>query len=94
MAEKENAGLYRTRFEFLFPAGSHQRRRFIEPRYKLCAPDALELRWNVFDQVDKRTIGYGLTPEDAVDVALDVVERKRIADQMITEQAAREGAQG
>jgi hypothetical protein len=40
------------------------------PRFKLYAPDMLELRWNVYDSLEKKTIGYGKNIEESVDCAL------------------------
>jgi hypothetical protein len=51
------------RFRFLFPASQ-------VVRFALYAPDVLDLRWACFDRVERLTIGYGATPEDAVDQAI------------------------
>jgi hypothetical protein len=51
------------RFQFLFPASQ-------VIRFALYAPDVLDLRWACFDRVERITIGYGTTPEDAVDQAI------------------------
>lgn len=63
---------YQERFQFLYPSGVNV------PRYRLHPPDFLEPRWSVFDRVEKTTIGFGRTPEDAVDVAFSVAERNRV----------------
>ena len=55
---------YPVRFRFLFPVVGGR------PRYELNHPDALELRWSVFDRETKTSIGYGVSPEAAVDSAL------------------------
>jgi hypothetical protein len=55
---------YRERFDFLFPASG-------PVRYRLHAPDLNDTRWSVFDHELKKSIGFGITPEDAVDVALE-----------------------
>ncbi len=61
---------YRKRFQFLYPIDVSNR------RYHLHAPDLVELRWQVYDTAIKRTLGYGRSPEDAVDVAIGVVEMR------------------
>ena len=48
------------------------------PRFRMFAPDALELRWNVFDTEEKRTVGFGHSPESAADVAFDFCRRNNI----------------
>ena len=51
------------RFQFLFPASQ-------VIRFALYAPDILDVRWACFDRVERITIGYGTTPEAAVDQAI------------------------
>jgi len=43
-------------------------------RFRIFKPDALELRWNIFDTQEKRTVGYGDSPETAIDNALRYVK--------------------
>jgi hypothetical protein len=61
---------YQDRFRFLFPVGS-------KVRFRLCPPDIHELRWSVFDHEDRKSIGFGRTPEDAVDVAVEVLHQRQ-----------------
>ena len=51
------------RFQFLFPAAA-------AVRFALYPPDMLDIRWACFDRVERITIGYGTTPEAAVDQAI------------------------
>lgn len=51
------------RFRFLFPAAA-------AVRFALYPPDMLDIRWACFDRVERTTIGYGTTPEAAVDQAI------------------------
>lgn len=54
---------YEVRFRFLFWS--------CRPAFRLHPPDALELRWSVFDHTRRVTVAFGATPEQAVDNALD-----------------------
>lgn len=47
-------------------------------RFRIFKPDALELRWNVFDTQEKRTVGFGDSPEAAVDCAFDYCRRNNV----------------
>lgn len=40
-------------------------------RFRIFKPDAMELRWNIFDSQEKRTVGFGDSPEAAVDNAFE-----------------------
>jgi hypothetical protein len=64
---------YERRFGFLFPVGSHKQAWPYTPRYTLHAPDILDLRWSVFDQQARETLGRGETPELATDAAMITV---------------------
>lgn len=75
--------LYELRFLFLFTPTAETKR----PRFILHAPDLVELRWTVFDVLARRTIGYGATPEQAVDSAM---ERHAKVDAAV--EAAKEGS--
>jgi len=57
------------RWRFLYPKVRYA------PRYVLNAPDAMELRWSVYDRQFKVTVAFGETPEAAVDEAMQRVER-------------------
>ena len=47
-------------------------------RFRLHAPDLLELRWTVFDNKEHRTIAWGDSPERATDGAFEHCARKGI----------------
>jgi hypothetical protein len=47
-------------------------------RFRIFKPDALELRWNVFDTKEKRTVGFGDSPEAAVDSAFEYCKRNNV----------------
>lgn len=47
-------------------------------RFRLFKLDALELRWNIFDTQEKRTVGFGSTPEQAADHAFDYCRRNNV----------------
>lgn len=47
-------------------------------RFRIFKPDNLEPRWNIFDTVEKRTVGFGATPEAAIDNALLYVKELSI----------------
>jgi hypothetical protein len=64
--EDPEVAAFQRRFEFLYPA-----RTAGAPRYRLCWPDVLELRWSVWDNHEKHTVAYGVTPAQAVDAAIE-----------------------
>jgi hypothetical protein len=47
-------------------------------RFRIFRPDAFELRWNIFDTQEKRTVGFGSTPEQAADHAFDYCRRNNV----------------
>jgi hypothetical protein len=47
-------------------------------RFRIFKPDALELRWNIFDTQEKRTVGFGGTPEQAADHAFEYCRRNNV----------------
>lgn len=47
-------------------------------RFRIFKPDALELRWNIFDTQEKKTVGFGATPEEAADVAFEHCRKNNI----------------
>lgn len=57
------------RWKFLYPKVRYA------PRFVLNAPDAMELRWSVYDRQFKVTVAFGASPENAVDEAMKRVEQ-------------------
>lgn len=57
---------------FLYP-------RWGQHRYKIHSPDALELRWTVWDADLQRTFSYGTSPVDAVTSARARINHEQCA---------------
>jgi hypothetical protein len=72
---------YQNRFAFLFPGNG-------KSEYKLFAPDLLELRWSVWSVKTKSTVAYGTSPEEAVDTAMERLQKARDAELGWTEKPA------
>lgn len=53
---------HRDALTFLYP-------KWGQTRFTLCAPDVLEGRWVVWDNENKSTFSYGVTPLDAITTA-------------------------
>lgn len=59
---------YKQRFDFLSAFRTDPTDRRI--RFQLHAPDAMQLKWNVFDFQEKITVGLGVSAAEAVDHAI------------------------
>lgn len=68
---------YKSRWDLLYPPCPHLAS---QPRYRLCAPDLLELRWVVWDRHTATVVCFGRSPEEAVDTAVGIVRLREQAE--------------